>query len=408
MMIAGAAVCAAAAAGVGAYLLSRPAVTVTEVVEGKMIEAFYATGTVRPHLEYPIHSSVGGILKRVLVRQGSSVTKGQELAEVVDPQLQYQADKARADLKTRRQFADPDASPVLHEFDQRIIGAQQMLDAARQQEERFASLAQRNAASANDRDQAYEHMKKLWADLESLKDQRLAKLRELQEDVEVAEAADRAAQENLRRQKLLSPIDGVVLDEPMAHDSRVEVNGHVMQVADVRVHNLVMRAAVDEEKVARVRIGQKVAMTLYSFPRISFDGAVTDIYPKADPNRRTFEVDVSFLSPDPNLRAGMTGELAFIDRTADRALLVPSQAVQNNAIWEVRHGRLTRTAAQVGLRSIEHAQVISGLNVGEQIVISPIGTLHEGQAVRIGSVMDPQAAADLNRPKEVQLFKLPT
>jgi len=401
-------VCAAGVAGVGAYLLSRPAVTVTRVVEGKMIEAFYATGTVRPHLEYPIHSSVGGILEQVLVRQGSTVTKGQELADVIDPQLQYQADKARADLKTRRDFADPEKSPVLHEFDQRIIAAEQMLDVASQQEERFAALAQRNAASANDRDQAFEHMKKFWADLESLKDQRLAKVRELQEDVEVAEAADRAARENLRRQKLLSPIDGVVLDEPMARDTRVEVNGHIMQVADVRVQNLVIRAAVDEEKIARVRLGQKLTMTLYSFPKSSFDGTVSDIYPKADPNRRTFEVDVSFLNPDPNLRAGMTGELAFIDRTADRALLVPSQAVQNNSIWAVRSGHLTRTPAQVGLRSIEHAQVTAGLKIGDQIVISPIGALHEGQAVRVGSVMDPQVAADLNKPREVQLFKLPT
>ena len=406
--MAAAGVCAAGAAGVGAYLLSRPAVTVTRLVEGKMIEAFYATGTVRPHLEYPIHSSVAGILQQVLVRQGSTVTRGQELADVIDPQLQYQADKAQADLKTRRDFADPEKSPILHEFDQRILAAEQMLDVASQQEERFAALAQRNAASANDRDQAFEHMKKFWADLESLKDQRRAKVRELQEDVEVAEAADRAARENLRRQKLLSPIDGVVLDEPMARDTRVEVNGHIMQVADVRVQNLVVRAAVDEEKIARVRLGQKVTMTLYSFPKSSFDGTVSDIYPKADPNRRTFEVDVSFLNPDPNLRAGMTGELAFIDRTADRALLVPAQAVQNNSIWAVQGGHLTRTAAQVGLRSIEHAQVTAGLKIGDQVVISPIGALHEGQAVRVGSVMDPQAAADLNKPREVQLFKLPT
>src|SRR5579859_2466208 len=80
--------------------ISRPAVTVTAVVEGPVVQAFYATGTVRPRLEYPISSNVAGIVEKVLVSQGEAVKKDQELAIVVDPGLQYQADKARAGLQT--------------------------------------------------------------------------------------------------------------------------------------------------------------------------------------------------------------------------------------------------------------------------------------------------------------------
>ena len=405
MVLVGAALCAAGAAAVAVFLLMQPSVTVTRVIEGPVVQAFYATGTVRPTIEYPISSSVGGIVERVLVKQGENVARDKLLAVVVDPQLQYQADKARVDLRMRRDFADEGKSPVLHEFDQRIAAAGQMLDVAAQQEKRFAELAERSAASANDRDQAFEHMKKIWSDLESLKDQRAAKLRELQEDVQIAEAADRAARENLRRQEVRSPIDGIVLDQPIAQGTRVEVNGHLMQIADVTLRNLVMRAAVDEENVARAAGGQRVKMTLYSFPGRVFDGTVMEIYPKADPSRRTFEVDVTFDQPDVRLRAGMTGELAFIEKTQDRALIVPAQAVQGNAIWTVKGRRLTRTSATVGIKSIERAQVTSGLSLQDEVVISPIGNLREGQRVRIGTVMDPKAAADLNRPKDVELFK---
>ena len=382
----------------------RPAVTVTRVIEGPVVQAFYATGTVRPRLEYPIGSNVAGIVDKVLVVQGQAVKKGQALAVVSDPSLQYQADKAKADLETRQLFADPARSPILKEFDQRMIAAKEMHRVAEQQQTRFMNLAERNAASANDRDQAIEHAQKLWSDMESLSAQREAKLRELQEDVQIAESADRMARENLDRQTLRSPVDGVVLDEPISQGTRVEINGHVMQIADVSVGNLIVRAAVDEENVAAASAGQTVKMTLYAFPDRTFDGIVEQKYPKANPDRRTFDVDVKFQTPEPRLQAGMTGELAFIEQTRERALIVPSQAVQNGAVWLVLAGKLHKAAAAIGIRSVERAEILGpGVRAGDAVLISPVAGLSEGQLVRIGYALEPKVAADLNKPGAVEM-----
>src|SRR5207248_1078587 len=152
------------------------------------------------------------------------------------------------------------------------------------------------------------------------------------------------------------------------------------------VAKLVMRAQVDEENVKDVKEDGIVRMALYSFPSQTFEGKVTDIYPQADPSRRTFEVDVQFISP-PNLKAGMTGELAFVVQEKDRAMVVPSQALQNQIIWTVKSGRLTRTAAKIGITSIERVEVTAGLQPGDIVVISPVAGLREGQAVRIGETM---------------------
>lgn len=388
-----------------AYHYTRPGVTVTHVVEGPVVQAFYATGTVRPRLEYPISSSVAGLVTQVLVTQGQSVKKDQSLAIVSDPNLQADADKAKANLQTKLNFADPKTSPVLLQFDRQISATEDMLKVAKQTEERFSSLAEKNAASANDRDSAIEHMKKIWGDLESLKAQRSAKLRELQQDVETAQAATRAADEMLDRQTLRSPIDGVVLDQPIAQGTRVEINGHVMQLADVSVQALIVRAAVDEENVAAVEIGQRVKMSLYSFPGRTFDGTVEQRYPKADPARRTFDVDVKFANPDPKLQPGMTGELAFIQQTRDNALIVPAQAVQQNAVWTIRNGRLARATTDIGIRSIERAEITNGMQPGEVVVISPLTGLKEGDRVRITATLDPKSAADLNRPITTEVFR---
>ncbi|HWP39893.1 MAG TPA: efflux RND transporter periplasmic adaptor subunit, partial [Tepidisphaeraceae bacterium] len=152
-------------------------------------------------------------------------------------------------------------------------------------------------------------------------------------------------------------------------------------------------------------VGQTVQMVLYAFAGRAIRGKVTRIYDQADPDRRTFEVDVRLDEIEPRLAPGMTGELAFIMAEKERALVVPSQAVQGGAVYIVRDGRLLRPQVSIGLRSVERTEILHGLNPGQRVVISPIGELTPGRAVR-SVFVDPITAAGLNRkPVEEQPFK---
>src|SRR5947209_11892204 len=128
-----AAVAVAALAGAAAvYAVLRPAVTVTEVVEGEVVQAFYATGTVQPAHEYPVRSNMAGILAKPegaarYVDKGDRVKKGDALAVVQDPQTQFLADKARAELEERRRRADEATSPVLQEYTGKIASTVELL-----------------------------------------------------------------------------------------------------------------------------------------------------------------------------------------------------------------------------------------------------------------------------------------
>ncbi|MDB5358416.1 MAG: efflux transporter, family, subunit protein [Phycisphaerales bacterium] len=405
-------VVAAAVAGLSFFWLSRPLVTVTRVVEGPAVESFYATGTVQPVTEHPVRTSNVGIVTKILVDKGDHVTKGQPLAEVFDPQLQFQLDKARAELEHQRRRSDDKTSPVLQEFDSKLEANGVMLDNAKRDEQRFAEASLKGGAAQTDRDKAANHAKELWSAGESLKSQRAAMKLQLDCDLHVAEAAEAAARRNFDLQTLRSPIDGVVLDRPVPIGTRLNVNDHVMQLADVRQENLVMRAAVDEENIAQVQIGQLVHMSLYSFQGLPLKGKVTKIYDKADADRRTFEVDVKVEPPKPErpddpplkLAAGMTGELAFVSRAKDRALIAPAQAFQGGAFYTVHNSRLTKLPdAAVGIRGVEWVELASGAKVGDTIVISPVSDLAEDASVRIMK-MEPTAAAALNKPKAASGF----
>src|SRR5690348_5494849 len=106
-----------------------------------------------------------------------------------------------------------------------------------------------------------DRVKQLWSLGESAKAEKAAKKLELQRQVTVAQAALDIAKWNLDQQNVTSPIDGVVLDRPTSLGTRVAINDHLMQVADVRASNLVMRAQVDEEDVIGVKTAQTVRMT---------------------------------------------------------------------------------------------------------------------------------------------------
>jgi HlyD family secretion protein len=394
-----------AAVGWGIYQYARPLVTVTEVVEGPVVQAFYSTGTIEPQREYPIKSNTAGTITQVHVDKGDRVSKGQPLAVVTDPAQLYTVEKAQAELNEKLSRADEKTSPVLMEYDARLKGAQALLEIAQREVKRVTDLMQINAGAQNDLDRAMDRVKQLLTDAEAIRAQKAAKKLELDREVEVARSALNIARWDVEQQTLRSPIDGVVLDRPTSLGTRMAVNDPIMRIADVAPENLVMRADVDEEDIASVREAQTVRMTLYSFPGQVLSGRVTRIYDQADESRRTFEVDVKLDDPNQRLQPGMTGELAFVVATRDKALVIPAQALQDGGVYVVRDRRLQKVPVQTGLKSIERVEVLSGLAPGVRVVITPATSMRPGQVVR-SDYIDPVTAAGLNKPPPiVEAFK---
>ena len=409
---------AAVGAAFVAFAAMRPTVTVTEPAERRVVQAFYATGTVSPEREFPIRTPTAGLLADVFVDKGDAVKRGQPLAFVSDPDLEAAVKQAEAELAEKRARADAKTSPVIQEFDSKVRFTKEMVEIADREQRRLRGLIETNAASQTDVDRAVDRLKLVSMEMATWQAQREAKVLELQKEVDVAQAMLDAAKENARRQTLVSPVDGVVLDRPVSQGTRLAVNDHVMRVADVRPGKLVMRAAVDEEDIVKVRVDrddpQLVQMSLYAFsPRPGereveqrvFEGRVLRKYDQADPDRRTFEVDVSLPETEARFQPGMTGELAFIMQAKERATVVPSQAVQDGGLFVVRERRLARVDdVRLGVSGVERVEVVSGLRPGERVVISPVAELAPGQWVR-ETYMDPDAAAGLNKPKEKEIFR---
>ncbi len=379
---------------------ARPVVTVTAAVQGPVVQAFYATGTISPEREYPIRANVPGVVVDMKVDKGDHVQRDQIIAKVEDLSLKFAVDKAAAELVEKQKLAEDKTSPPLMEIDARIEANHQQQVIALREKDRFTDLVNRKAASQLDLDNAVDRFLILQGNGEAFKAQREAKKFELQRMVDVAKAALDTAKSELDKQNIRSPIDGVVLDRPTPLGTRLAVNDHLMQVADVAQQNLVMRAQVDEEDMGKLRSDQTVRLTLYAYPEKVFDGKVQKIYDKADPERRTFEVDVQMERDEARLAAGMTGELAFIVATKQEATVIPAQAVQNGTVWVLEGGKISPKKVRVGLSSVERVEIISGIKQGDRVVISPVDSARDGQFVR-AKMIDALAASQLNKKPEL-------
>jgi RND family efflux transporter MFP subunit len=136
-------------------------------------------------------------------------------------------------------------------------------------------------------------------------------------------------------------------------------------------------ADVDEEDIALVHVGQQVLVRADAFPGRVFHAHVRALTPKGDPVARSYRIRIVPDDTTP-LQIGMTAEVNIITAEKQRALLVPSSAVTNNAVWILDRGKLQKRAVHVGIRGTDRFEIVAGLTVHDQIVETPPANAREG------------------------------
>jgi RND family efflux transporter MFP subunit len=328
----------AAAAGIGWWLWPL-SVEVVLPTRGPAIEAVYATGIVEPTVMVPVAPRSGGRLAAIQVAEGATVRRGQVLARIESADL----DQTVQEMQAREQLA-------------------------RTQFERTRGLVAQKFISP-------------------------AELDRTRTELQAAQAAVRRAQAQRDYNQLVAPADGIVLRRDGEPGQFIPAGQTVITLACCAP--LRVSAEVDEEDIARVSVGQKVTMRTDALPKQLFDGEVAEITPKGDPVSRSYRVRIHFdaapAAAAGPLRTGMTMDTNIIVARREAALLVPSRALEGDAVWVLEQGRLHRRAVRKGVAGSERTEILSGLADGAAVVLVPPDGLREGQRARAQAA--PSAAA---------------
>jgi multidrug efflux pump subunit AcrA (membrane-fusion protein) len=155
-------------------------------------------------------------------------------------------------------------------------------------------------------------------------------------------------------------------------------------------------AKIDEDKIAVVRPGLPVTLTLEAFPGVVLHGKVRKIneYPEAEEwfgsAVKQYKTIVAIEAPPPGTRPGMTADLKIHLNRLENRLQVPCPAV-------IRHGDQNYCIAETGDR-LEARPVTLGPSNGMNVVIRE--GLREGDEVVLAAAAhrDKIQLPELKRP----------
>lgn len=146
------------------------------------------------------------------------------------------------------------------------------------------------------------------------------------------EALLAAAEIDLERTRIRSPIDGVVIERAVDRGQTVAASFSAPVLFRIAQDLTAIRleADVDEADIGNVAAGNPVRFTVDAFPDATFDGTVDQVRlaPKELNNVVTYTVIVAAANPDRRLLPGMTAIVEIVTGQREDALRVPNEAVR--------------------------------------------------------------------------------
>jgi HlyD family secretion protein len=355
-------------------------------------------GKVEPQQSFEAHAPVGTTVKKLLVKEGYHVKKGQLLVQLDDAEARSQA--ARALAQVRASQADVSAiqsggsrEEVLTVEAQLVKGhterdtAQRNLDALRR-------LQQQGAASPGEVKEAENQLARANADVKLLEQKQ--KSRYSQTEVarvdaqsKEAQAAYAAAQDILSQLNVRARFDGVVYSLPVHQGTYVNPGDLVLQEADLS--KVLVRAFVDEPDVGRLTPGQNIEVTWDAVPGRTWEGAVSTV-PATVKLRGTRNVGETTCVVDnhdfkllPNINVGIT----IVTAEHRFALTVPREAIRQDDskmfVYQIVNNELKRRDVQISIANLTRVEVTGGIPDNAVVVLTSVNAkpLRNGLSVKV-------------------------
>jgi len=184
-------------------------------------------------------------------------------------------------------------------------------------------------------------------------------------------ALEKAGKPNIRL-PIFTPQSGVVIEKMVQQGQYVNVGDVLFNIADLS--RVWVEIEVYESELENIRIGQMVEIRSQSFPGLAFSGRVAFIYPFLDPKTRTVKARVELPNPGMKLKPEMFVN-AVIKVGMGSKVVVPVTAVMDSGrqqtVWvEVQPGVFEPRMVQVGQRTGDRVQILSGVKAGEKVAVS--------------------------------------
>ena len=311
-------------------------------------------GTVKVRLRAELSPQVGGLVTVLPHREGDLVAAGDLLVKLDDSAQRAELGSARSTVVAAR--AQADEACLTAELAEKELA-------------RVQALHVRGIAS----DQSLDL-------LSTERDRSRAACAAGRAAVGQAEARVVVAEVQLAFTDLRAPFAGIVADMSTEVGEYITPSPPGLPIPPVidllDPASIYISAPIDEVDAERVRVGQRVRLTVDSRPDEEFDGTVARVAPYVldllEQNRTVeIEVEVDDAAAMEGVLPGTSADAEVILERRDEALRVPAAAVaEGGKVLVLVGGILEERVIEVGLRNWRFAEVLSGLAEGEKVVVA--------------------------------------
>ena len=340
--------------------------------KGSFSKKVDATGEIFATELIDVGAQVSGQIKKLYVKLGDQVKKGDMIASIDSSTQQNSIDNKEAQLAI---------------YKAQLESAKVALNIAKTQFDRENALFSKNATSK----QEFESAKNTYS-------ANSAKIKELEAQIKQTNIELSTAKINLGYTKITAPRDGTVVSVQVEEGQTVNANQTTPTIVNIaNLSHVKMKMQIAEGDITKIKVGTPVEYSILSEPTKKFQTTVSSIdpglttlsdgsYGSSSSSKSSYSSSSSSSSAvyyyaqsivdnkDGILRIGMTTQNELLIANVEDAIIVPSIGIKKDEngtfVYLLKDGKPVKTAVKTGIKDNLDTQIISGINEGDEIITS--------------------------------------
>ena len=340
--------------------------------KGSFSKKVDATGEIFATELIDVGAQVSGQIKKLYVKLGDQVKKGDMIASIDSSTQQNSIDNKEAQLAI---------------YKAQLESAKVALNIAKTQFDRENALFSKNATSK----QEFESAKNTFS-------ANSAKIKELEAQIKQTNIELSTAKINLGYTKITAPRDGTVISVQVEEGQTVNANQTTPTIVNIAdLSHVKMKMQIAEGDITKIKVGTPVEYSILSEPTKKFQTTVSSIdpglttlsdgsYGSSSSSKSSYSSSSSSSSAvyyyaqsivdnkDGILRIGMTTQNELLIANVEGAIIAPSIGIKKDEngtfVYVLKDGKPVKTAVKTGIKDNLDTQIISGINEGDEIITS--------------------------------------
>lgn len=388
----------AAAAGLAWMIQSRsgaPETVFAKVTRETLVSTLPTNGKVEPFDWRPIRAESGGLIDRLNVQEGRSVSHGSVVAVLRSSDAlsalaaaEAQIARARADLTAIERGG---SGTELAEIQSSLDKAKLEKTSTEREIAVLARLVAKNAVTRADVEAQRQKLRGWDLQIEALERKRAALVSPTDRGVaeaklKEAQAAAEAARRRISQAEIRAPMSGVIYNLATRAGAYLNPGDPIANVG--RLDRLRVRVYVDEPELGRVTADQPVRITWDALPGVTWDGRVERLPAEiiAMGTRQVGEVIVIIENTNGRLVSGTNINAEIRTSMVPDALTIPTAAIRrenrDTGVYVLKGDRIAWQKVTRGATSATRSQITVGLSENDSVALPGERSLREGDTVK--------------------------